>query len=126
MSDLISRQAALDALKEYEIVESDNFTKTDPITMMAVATIANCIEAIVELPPAEPEERTAKVIPIEKEILGGTETVTLPHCALCKTDVTIWDKYCPHCGVKLDWENDIERWTRREPTAKVNFPDLLD
>lgn len=56
MSDLISRQTALDALKEYEIVESDNFTRTDPVSMMAVATIANCIEAIWELPPAEPEQ----------------------------------------------------------------------
>lgn len=54
MDELISRQDALDALKEYEIVESDNFTKTDLITMMTVGTIANCIEAIVDLPSAEP------------------------------------------------------------------------
>ena len=57
MSDLISRQAVLDALKEYEVVESDNFTKTDIITMMTIGTIANCIEAIVDLPSAEPERR---------------------------------------------------------------------
>ena len=55
MSDLISRQKAIEALKEYEVVESDNFTRTDPVSMMTVATIANCIEAIMELPSAEPE-----------------------------------------------------------------------
>ena len=57
MSDLISRQNALDALKEYEVVESDNFTKTDPISMMTVATIANCIEVIWELPIAEHQQK---------------------------------------------------------------------
>ena len=102
MSDLISRQAALDALKEYQVVESDNFTNTDPLIMMTVATIANCIEAIVEVPPAKPEERTAKVVPMEKEILGGTETITITSCELCKRDVTMWDRFCPNCGAKLE------------------------
>ena len=53
MNDLINRQDAIKALKEYEVEESDNFTRTDPVSMMTVATIANCIEAIVELPSAE-------------------------------------------------------------------------
>lgn len=61
MSDLISRQLAIDALKKYEELESDNFTDTSPITMMAVATIANCIEAIVDLPSAEPERKWISV-----------------------------------------------------------------
>jgi len=64
MSDLISRQDALDALKEYEVVESDNFTKTDLITMMTVGTIANCIEAIVDLPSAEPERKKGEWIKV--------------------------------------------------------------
>lgn len=57
MSDLINRQDAIGALKEYEVEESDNFTRTDPVSMMTVATIANCIEAIEELPSAEPERQ---------------------------------------------------------------------
>lgn len=57
MSDLISRRRAIEALKEYEVAESDNFTRTDPVSMMAVATIANCIEAIEELPSAEPKRQ---------------------------------------------------------------------
>ena len=103
MSDLIYRQAALDALKEYEIVESDNFTKTDPVTMMTVATIANCIEAIIELPTAKPEERTAKVVPMVKEILGGTDTITITSCESCERDVSVFDRYCPFCGARLEW-----------------------
>ena len=57
MSDIISRQDAIKVLKEYEVEESDNFTRADPISMMTVATIANCIEAIVELPPVESERK---------------------------------------------------------------------
>ena len=68
MSNLIRKQDAIDALKEYEEVESDNFTKTDPITMMTVGTIANCIEAIVDLPSTEPERKKGKWI---KEDLSG-------------------------------------------------------
>ena len=55
MNDLIDRQKAIETLKEYEVVESDNFTRMDSLSMMTVATIANCIEAIEELPSAEPE-----------------------------------------------------------------------
>ena len=55
MNDLIDRKKAIETLKEYEVVESDNFTRMDSLSMMTVATIANCIEAIEELPSAEPE-----------------------------------------------------------------------
>lgn len=62
MSNLISRQKAIEALKEYEVVESDNFTRMDSLSMMTVATIANCIEAIEELPSAEPEMLTIEEV----------------------------------------------------------------
>ena len=69
MSDLIRREDAIEALREYEVVESDNFTRIDPVSMMAIATIANCIEAIVELPSAEPEPKwipVSEALPKEK------------------------------------------------------------
>ena len=56
MSNLIERKAALDALKKYQEEESDNFTDTNPLIMMTVATIASCIEIIVELPPADHDQ----------------------------------------------------------------------
>ena len=48
-------------------------------------------------------ERTAKVVPMVKEILGGTETITITSCELCKRDVTMWDRFCPNCGARLEW-----------------------
>ena len=62
MSDLIDRKKAIETLKEYEVVESDNFTKVDFLSMMTVATIASCIEAIEELPTAEPEILTIEEV----------------------------------------------------------------
>lgn len=65
MSDLISRKEAIDALKKYEELESNNFTDTSPISMMTSATIANCIKEIVNLPSAEPER---KWIPVTERL----------------------------------------------------------
>lgn len=68
MSDIIRREDAIDALKKYEELESNNFSDTSPIGMMTVATIANCIEEIVNLPSAEPERWTpvSEALPEEK------------------------------------------------------------
>lgn len=60
MCDLIRREDAIEALKKYEELESNNFTDTSPISMMTVATIANCIEEIVNLPSAEAERKKGK------------------------------------------------------------------
>jgi hypothetical protein len=46
------------------------------------------------LPSAEPEERTVKV----KEGWG------LAMCCACKKRVFPYDKYCSHCGARLEWE----------------------
>lgn len=62
MSDLIDRQEAIDALKKSEELELNNFTDTSPISMMTVATITNCIEEIVKLPSAEPEQTLESAI----------------------------------------------------------------
>ena len=52
--DLISRQAAIDALKHNQDVYSANFGD-DPIDKYTVAIIANDIETVVMLPTAQPE-----------------------------------------------------------------------
>lgn len=100
MGDLIRRQNAIDALKKYQELESNNFTDTSPISMMTVATIANCIEEIVNLPSAESE-------------------LEIIRCADCKW----WDRledehpygYCRACrsGTHTErWEISIYRQNR--------------
>ena len=115
MSDLIDRQKAIETLKEYEVVESDNFTRTDPVTMMAVATIANCIEAIVKLPSAESERKSGEWL--EKEVFD-TVDYEIPEwqtekCSVCgkyHTTPYLYNfstyKYCPNCGAEMARSKD--------------------
>lgn len=107
MSDLIRKQDAIDALKKYEELESNNFTDTSPISMMTVATIANCIEEIINIPSAEPERRKGKWI----EQDDGWDGVYY-ECSCCKEAFTLLDgtpsdnlyNFCPNCGADLRGE----------------------
>jgi hypothetical protein len=113
MNDLISRRDAINTLKEYEIVESDNFTKTDLITMMTIGTIANCVEAIVDLPSVEPEQKRGKWVGYKAENKNWQRTDGSPiflSCSECNETVmnngsAHWN-YCPNCGAKLDWSGN--------------------
>ena len=115
MSDLIKRQDAIDTLKEYEVVESDNFTKTDMITMMTVGTIANCIEAIVDLPSAETERKKGKWIEVYGYATPGGDPVW--KCSECGKGMHVYGieapSYnrdyadgqwvaCPNCGAIME------------------------
>ena len=110
MSDLISRQNAIDALKKYEELESNNFTDTSPISMMTVATIANCIEEIVNLPSAEPERKKGEWIK-RPEFCGDDVSGFVDNhfsCSECKKEAEInsWGFYilsdfCPNCGADM-------------------------
>ena len=54
MDDLISRQAAIDALKHNQDVYSHNF-HDDPIDKYTVAIIAADIDSLINLPSAQPQ-----------------------------------------------------------------------
>ena len=54
MSDLISRQAAIDAILHNQEVYSNNFGD-DPIDKYTVAIIDNDAQTIAQLPPVQPE-----------------------------------------------------------------------
>ena len=107
MSDLISRKALCDDLREYKVhpvpVSSDESEVKGYNDGIDLA-----ISVIAEFPSAEPEERTAKVIRHRYEFtvkdnffhaIGGTELL----CENCKKKVLVGDDYCSHCGAKLIW-----------------------
>lgn len=110
MSDLISRKAALDALKRYQDLESNNFTDTDPVVMMTVATIANCIEEIVNIPSAEPERKKG-----EWEVqpsTGEDRPFIWWKCSVCghvifsetERDKREFHAFCGRCGADMRGE----------------------
>lgn len=104
MSDLISRQALCDDLREYKVHpvpissdESEVKGYNDGIDL--------AISVIAEFPSAEPE-RTAKVVEHDASV---TDTDGYKYhrseylCGACRKKVLGGDDYCSHCGAKLDW-----------------------
>lgn len=81
MDDLIRRDDVYGVLKKVNIRE------------MPIYVFDKLWNGVRDLPSAEPE-RKAKV----KEGWG------LAMCCACKKRVFPYDKYCPNCGCRLEWE----------------------
>jgi hypothetical protein len=97
MSDLISREDAIDAISKIPV-------KVDDLgyTWMIAIDVLNQIDGI---PSAEPE-RTAKVEKIHMEYAseGDFDIYECGDCGNCGETVMRGDKFCHECGAKLEWE----------------------
>ena len=104
MSDLISRQDAIDAIQ----AGADKIDSPFSAFWQGLKIAQNIVESI---PSVEPEERTAKVENIEVE-WGDDEYVHdrmgdmyhYGNCGNCGETVSHNQKYCHHCGARLEWE----------------------
>lgn len=113
MSDLISRQALCDDLREYKVHpapissdESEVKGYNDGIDL--------AISVIAEFPSAEPEERKAKIEMNWATYFDniGTAVIHIPYsykcgncgCQLQRTYDGIDINYCPECGYRLEWK----------------------
>ena len=85
MSDLIRRKDAIDAALTFLVEYCGAAFDEDMQKMLC--------ERLDDIPSAEPE-LTAKV----KEGWG------LAMCCSCEKRVFPYDKYCSHCGARLEWE----------------------
>lgn len=92
MSDLISRQKAIDAVKWWFGV-----LKQNPDIL---------IDAITTLPDAEVQGTTAKVDKLPEKNQMIMHTLIAGTCKNCNFLLSISHNYCPHCGAKLIWEDD--------------------
>ena len=83
MSDLISRQDALDAVNDCGI----------------------CIQRILDIPSAEPERKTGKWIYDTERVAGDGWTYSQYHCSECGFQVIGGlAKFCPNCGADMRGE----------------------
>ena len=99
MSELIDRQAAIDALKHNQDVYSHNF-HDDPIDKYTTAIIATDIDTLVNLPPAQPELHEGYWI--EGKIYRDVIECNCSECGqLMTTAATVRMNYCPNCGAKM-------------------------
>lgn len=94
MDDLISRQAAKDAINEHlELVTSGlgNDSEVKKIYKMAYNHV---IDAISILPAIQPKQKMGEWVYGEFDI---------PHCSICGHDVmpNMVSPYCPNCGAKM-------------------------
>lgn len=105
MNDLISRQAAIDAIGEKPFAgTADEYDYEQGLQNQWERDVV----AIKILPSVE-SERIAKVIEHDASI---TDTDGYKYhrseylCDACKKRVLGGDEYCSHCGARLDWSND--------------------
>lgn len=89
MSDLIDRQKisyAVESLRE------------DYISQYKMLMLIN------QMPSAEPEERTAKVIDKSLRRHSISDFDWIGKCEKCRNEIQFSFDYCPYCGSRLEWE----------------------
>ena len=97
MSDLISRQAAIDALADY-------ICMVDAVYSTGLLTNEDCEECarsvLDNIPPAQPE-RTGKweVTYLDHESMGNRPRIL--YCSKCNQCIAYPTNYCPHCGADM-------------------------
>ena len=102
MDDLISRQAAIDALKEHRALYCDNtpdtFSKLSYAEKSRVDELDTAIATLVNLPSAQPERIRGRWI--EKPHVHG-----VAYCSLCDYELHTNDtNFCPNCGADMRGE----------------------
>ena len=106
-TDLISRAAAIDALRKmqtYKLFSGDDMLLIDQ---------AGAQTELMLLPAAQPERKKGKWIEYEQEFMleGHTETVqkTVRECSVCTAKIAGMVgimNFCPHCGAKMEGKQD--------------------
>ena len=106
MSDLISRQAAIDVFKN--LIGIDCIFEEDPKVVGALIAVK---EAITQLPAAEPERKKGKWEEKEVEASTAIDEWQSARCSVCgkyhtTPYVYYFDEfnYCPNCGAKMEEE----------------------
>lgn len=98
MDDLISRQAAIDAIRA-------STSKYTGFMEMEMYTDDDAVEAINGVPSAQPEQKKGKWIEREDPIISAT-------CSCCGWDAILFETdvagmpYCPNCGAEMEGEED--------------------
>ena len=89
MQDLISRQAAIDAVNNL----------TYPSSLVDVKRI------LVDLPSAQPERKTGRWI-YDNEAYPGGNPCGHYDCDQCGESVPHKTNFCPNCGAKMEVEHE--------------------
>ena len=97
--DLISRQAAIDALMSLTVYKSKRevVQAADKHENTWIGGVAECIDEIEDLPSAQHERKTGKWIKVKP--ISGVEAYMCPFCKTGDWDISVDSyNYCPYCG----------------------------
>jgi len=103
-SDLISRQAAIDALKEHRVLYCDDtpetFSKLSYVEKSRVDELDTAISTLVNLPSVQLEPHEGHWI--EGGIYRDVIECNCSECGqLMTTAATVRMNFCPNCGAKM-------------------------
>ena len=89
MSDLISRQAAIDFIKDHSYpVRYDNTSIEQGMTITGIE------EALKEVPSIQPKQKTGRWVCLDDDELAYG-------CSACRSVSLLESKYCPNCGAYM-------------------------
>ena len=94
MSDLISRQAAIDALNKLDVSDGVG------ISSVACYLQEEALRSIENLPSVQSERKTGKWIQAEDI------TTEYAVCTNCKGHGEFYMDYCWHCGARMECEEE--------------------
>lgn len=112
MDDLISRQAAIEAIQEPYDEAKKLWTMVQDVEIktrmgQAIATYLEIVKMLNKLPPAEPERQQGEW---NREVLENTSggTYYVWRCSVCGFAQLLPLKmnYCPNCGADMRGEKD--------------------
>lgn len=103
MTDLIDRQAAIDALLNGKIDEDESLVEC-PAECNAM--IDGAIEDIKALPSAQPERKRGKWVK-ENIVLTSNPPQYMWHCSVCGKlmhwfNDSVLTSFCPNCGAEME------------------------
>ena len=107
MDNLISRQAAIDALEEERkyLLARGQYGAEDVL-------VHHALNVIDELPSAEPERKKGEWVPNIMDFFGMKATIGMK-CSVCGEDALVADggdevlsNFCPNCGADMRGEED--------------------
>jgi DNA-directed RNA polymerase subunit RPC12/RpoP len=104
-NDTISRQAAIDAVRNYLVGKNVSCDGT-----LTCRLIEN--EVISKLPSTQPEPKTAHWIPLDERFASWSDYFKCSECGFRINLRTAKDfgilsvDYCPHCGAKMEVKNE--------------------
>lgn len=96
MNDLISRQAVLMSLADYQLQESPNWGANGMGNTDAYEAITECIRVIEQAPTIDPVKHGKWIA--KRDGWNGGFVV----CSVCSAENGMNSEFCPHCGARME------------------------